>query len=99
MMPFFESSMLELIVQTSTNLPPDLRAAMAKALRQEKRDSGAGQALSIIAENVDQAAEGEGAICQDTGIPTFMIKPPVRANHLNIPAHPRAAAAAPPPPR
>src|SRR6266849_595218 len=93
MMPFFESSMLELIVQTSTNPPPDVRAAMGKALRLEKGDSRAGQALSIIAENVDQAAEGEGAICQDTGMPTFMIKTPVGANQLNMTAQIRAAVA------
>jgi hypothetical protein len=28
-MQFFRESMLELIIQTSTNLPPDLRQAMA----------------------------------------------------------------------
>ncbi len=83
--------MLELIVQTSTNLPPDVRAAMAKALRQEKRESRAGQALSIIAENIDQAAEGQGAICQDTGMPTFLIRTPVGVNQIPMAAQIRAA--------
>ena len=89
-MQFFESSILELIIQTSTNLPPDVRAAMKHALRQEQKDTRSGQALSIIAENVDQAAEGEGAICQDTGMPTFMIKTPVGANQIVMAAQIRS---------
>jgi len=82
MMPFFRDSMLELIVQTSTNLPPDVRAAMGQALRQEKPATQSGQALSIIAENIDQAASCEGAICQDTGMPTFLIRTPVGVNQI-----------------
>lgn len=81
-MEFFESSILELIVQTSTNLPPDVRAAMKKALHTEKPHTQSGQALSIIAENVDQAQADEGAICQDTGMPTFLIHTPVGANQI-----------------
>ncbi len=90
-MEFFESSVLELIIQTSTNLPPDVRAAMKHAMHMEKHDTRAGQALSIIAENVDQAAEGEGAICQDTGMPTFMIHTPVGANQIVMGREIRAA--------
>ena len=90
-MQFFESSILELVIQTSTNLPPDVRAAMKHALRSEKPETRSGQALSIIAENVDQAAEGEGAICQDTGMPTFMIKTPVGANQIVVAAQIRSA--------
>jgi len=81
-MEFFESSILELIIQTSTNLPPDVRAAMKHALRSETPHTQSSQALSIIAENVDQAQEGEGAICQDTGMPTFLIQAPVGANQI-----------------
>jgi fumarate hydratase class I len=90
-MQFFESSILELIIQTSTNLPPDVRAAMKQTLRCEQKDTRSGQALSIIAENVDQAAEGEGAICQDTGMPTFMIKTPVGVNQIVMAREIRAA--------
>jgi len=35
-----------------------------------------------MAQNVDQAAQGEGAICQDTGMPTFEIKAPIGANAM-----------------
>ena len=40
------------------------------------------QALTIIAQNIDLAANGEGAICQDTGMPTFEIKTPVGVNQI-----------------
>src|SRR4029450_11795816 len=32
--------------------------------------------------NIDQAADCEGAICQDTGMPTFEIRVPVGANQI-----------------
>jgi fumarate hydratase class I len=81
-MQFFRESMLELIIQTSTNLPPDVRQAMAWALKTEEPKSQAGQALAIIGENIDMAYEGEGPICQDTGMPTFEIKTPVGVNQM-----------------
>ena len=81
-MQFLKESMLELIIQTSTNLPPDVRKAMAWALRTENPQAQAGQALAIIGENIDMAHEDEGAICQDTGMPTFEIKTPVGVNQI-----------------
>jgi len=81
-MQFFRESMLELIIQTSTNLPPDVRQAMKKALEIEKPQTQAGQALAIIGENIDMAVDNEGPICQDTGMPTFEIKTPVAANQM-----------------
>lgn len=72
--------MLELIVKTSTDLAPDVRAAMKAALEQEPAGTQSSQALTIIAQNIDQAVEGEGAICQDTGMPTFEIRAPKGAD-------------------
>ncbi len=69
--------MLDLIVKTSTDLAPDVRAAMKTALEQEPAGTRSAQALTIIAQNIDQAAQGEGAICQDTGMPTFEIHAPI----------------------
>ena len=77
-------SLIELITQTSTNLPPDVRAAMGLALDEEAPDTQAAQALNIIATNIDMASEGEGPICQDTGMPTFAIHTPVGVNQLVI---------------
>jgi fumarate hydratase class I len=55
---------------------------MKHALDTEEDTSRAGQALSIIGQNIDQAATIEGAICQDTGMPTFEVKTPVGANQI-----------------
>jgi fumarate hydratase class I len=84
MLPSFFESVLDLIVRTSTDLPPDVRAAMKVAMTREKEGSQASQALGIIAQNIDLAAEGEGAICQDTGMPTFEVKTPVGANQIEM---------------
>ena len=81
MQSFFDS-VVTLIIKTATDLPPDVRAAMKHALATEDAGSRAGQALDIIGQNIDQAAEIEGAICQDTGMPTFEIKTPVGANQI-----------------
>ena len=82
MLPDFFESVVELITETSTNLPPDVRAAMAAALAAEEPATRAGQALSIIAQNIDQAESCEGPICQDTGMPTFEVKVPIGANQI-----------------
>jgi fumarate hydratase class I len=82
MLAEFFSSMLELIVKTSSELPPDVRAAMKAATDLEPADTRAGQALCIINVNIDQAADVEGAICQDTGMPTFEIHVPRGADQL-----------------
>jgi len=81
-MQFFKESMLELIIQTSTNLPPDVRQAMGVAIKTEEPTTQASQALAIIGQNIDMAYENEGAICQDTGMPTFEIKTPVGVNQI-----------------
>ena len=83
-MEFLKNSLLELITQTSTNLPPDVRAAMSLATAAETPGTQAAQALTIIAGNVDMAQEDEGPICQDTGMPTFFIHTPVGLNQLEI---------------
>jgi fumarate hydratase class I len=84
MLPQFFDSVLALIVRTSTDLPPDVRAAMKVALGQESPTTQSGQALAIIAENIDLAADCEGAICQDTGMPTFEVHVPIGANQVEM---------------
>ncbi len=80
-MDAFRDSMLQLITHTSTNLPPDVRRAMARALGEEQGGRSL-QALNVIATNIDMACDNEGPICQDTGWPTFEIKTPVGANQI-----------------
>ncbi len=82
MLPSFFDSVLQLIVKTSTDLPPDVRAAMKTSLVSEPSGTRSSQALTIIAQNIDLAADNEGAICQDTGMPTFEVKVPVGANQI-----------------
>ncbi len=93
MMEFLKQSLLELITQTSTNLPPDVRAAMGMAIEEEMPETQAAQALAIIATNIDMAQEDSGPICQDTGMPTFYIHAPVGVNQLAIGAAVREAVA------
>ena len=83
-MQFFQKSVQELITQTSTNLPPDVRQAMAAAITSEQPSTKSSQALAVIATNIDMASDDQGPICQDTGMPTFEIKTPVGANQLEM---------------
>lgn len=83
-MEFLATSLLELIIQTSTNLPPDVRAAMGIAIQNETPQTRSAQALNIIATNIDMATTNEGPICQDTGMPTFVVHTPVGVNQLKI---------------
>ena len=92
-MQFLHNSLVELITQTSTNLPPDVRAAMSAAEAAETPSTQASQALNIILSNIDMAEEDTGAICQDTGMPTFYVHTPVGVNQIQIGNTIRAAVA------
>jgi fumarate hydratase, class I len=83
-MQFLESSLVELITETSTNLPPDVRQAMSAAVASEAQGTQASQALNIIASNIDMAESDEGPICQDTGMPTFIVHTPVGISQITI---------------
>ena len=83
-MEFLAGSLLELIVQTSTNLPPDVRAAMSITAACETPRTQSAQALDIILSNIDMAADDTGAICQDTGMPTFVVHTPVGVNQIHL---------------
>lgn len=78
----FLNSMVSLITRTSTDLPSDVRAAITAAMAREQPGTQSMQALSIIAQNVDFAKEGEGVICQDTGMPTFKVRTPLGVNQI-----------------
>lgn len=92
-MESLQASLVELITQTSTNLPPDVRAAMKAAGLGEKPNTQASQALNIICTNIDMAEEDAGPICQDTGMPTFYVHTPVGVNQMRIGEAIRAAVA------
>ena len=81
-MEHFGESMLRLIVETSSNLPPDVRRAIAGAMKKETPGTQSSLALDTIALNVDLACDEKAPICQDTGMPTFEIKTPVGMNQI-----------------
>jgi fumarate hydratase class I len=89
----FFDSVVSLIVRTSTDLPPDVRAAMKVAMAQEAEGTQSAQALHVIAQNIDLASECEGPICQDTGMPTFEVKAPVGVSQIAMKAQIREAVA------
>lgn len=79
-----DQSLLQLVTETATNLPADVRRAVARAARKEPAGTQSGQALNIIHRNIDMAAGAALPICQDTGMPTFVVHTPVRVNQLVI---------------
>ncbi len=89
----FKASMYALIVETSTNLPPDVRRAILAARERETPGTQSMLALETIALNVDLACDGEAPICQDTGMPTFEIMTPIGANQIRMAADIREAIA------
>ncbi len=64
---------LELVRLASTDLPPDVEAALRKALEQEQPGSAARGALETILKNVELSRQHSTPICQDTGTPIFYV--------------------------
>ncbi|MFA6469205.1 MAG: fumarate hydratase [Bacteroidota bacterium] len=80
----FKNSILELISDTSSNLPPDVRKAIKAAQQSEESGSRSALALETIATNIDMACDNVGPICQDTGMLTFIVHTPVGANQIQM---------------
>ncbi|WP_151735495.1 fumarate hydratase ['Paenibacillus yunnanensis' Narsing Rao et al. 2020] len=80
----FEESIYQLIVETSTNLPGDVRRAVAKGRALEDRATRSGLALTTIAQNIGMAEQEVSPICQDTGMPTFIVHTPVGVNQMEM---------------
>ncbi len=70
-------ALVELIRRTSTDLPPDVEAALQEARQREAGGSAARGALDTILENVALARRDSTPICQDTGTPIFNVHYPV----------------------
>ncbi|WP_436663733.1 fumarate hydratase [Alicyclobacillus acidoterrestris] len=79
-----KDSLLQLITETSTNLPPDVRRAIKKAQIQEEFGSRVALALNTIVDNIVSAEEDVQPICQDTGMPTFIVHCPVGFNQIQF---------------
>src|ERR1017187_3158928 len=57
---------------------------MGIAAAGETPQTQSSQALDIILTNIDMALDDSGPICQDTGMPTFVIHTPVGVNQIRI---------------
>ncbi len=88
-----KDSILQLITEASTNLPPDVRRAIKRAQMEEEMGSRASLALNTIVDNIVSAEEDVRPICQDTGMPTFIVKCPVGLNQLELTDEIRTATA------
>ncbi len=80
----FRESMYKLIVETSTNLPNDVRRSILKAKQNENEGTTAALSLGTITQNISMADQNVSPICQDTGMPTFEIKVPVGINQIEM---------------
>jgi fumarate hydratase class I len=78
----FQESMYQLIVETSTKLPKDVRRAIRAAKEKESAGTRSAMSLATITNNIKMADDNVSPICQDTGLPTFKIKTPVGANQI-----------------
>lgn len=81
-MEHFQESIYRLIVETSTNLPADVRSRIEEARRREDAGTRSALSLTTIADNIEMAECNVSPICQDTGMPTFIVHVPVGANQL-----------------
>jgi fumarate hydratase, class I len=68
--------LVELIRLASTDLPPDVEAALRLALEDEEPGSAAYGALDTILQNVALSRRSATPICQDTGTPIFYVRYP-----------------------
>ncbi|ALC92367.1 fumarate hydratase [Bacillus sp. FJAT-18017] len=82
----FQESMYKLIVETSTNLPKDVRRAIQAAAERENAGTRSAMSLATITNNIQMADKQVSPICQDTGLPTFKIKTPVGVNQIELKA-------------
>lgn len=80
------AGVLELIRRASTDLPPDVVAAISASRERETPGSRAEGILGQILDNITLARERSTPICQDTGVLAFEITVPCGMNTLPLAA-------------
>jgi fumarate hydratase, class I len=78
------AQILELIRLASTDLPPDVEAALEQAVQKEEAGSAARGALETILENIKLSRQNSTPICQDTGTPIFYVYHPAGWSTLQL---------------
>lgn len=71
-----DASLLNFIVEASTNMPSDIRRVIARWREREDASTLSGRAVGIISKNIDMARNQRAPICQDTGMLTFWVQAP-----------------------
>ena len=67
-----EETAKELYIKSQKDIPPDVRAALKRAIEQETNPT-AKQMMQIMQRAVDVADEKDMLVCQDTGIPVYYV--------------------------
>ncbi len=75
--PIFGEAVFDLIRRAACDLPPDVESAIRKARENEAPGSRAQEILSMYLDNIARAREKQVALCQDTGLPIFIIRHPL----------------------
>lgn len=68
-----EEAMYQAMRQAAVEMPPDVRAALERALAEET-DPLAKKHLEVSLQNADFARRGEGLVCADTGFPLYFVR-------------------------
>ena len=79
-----QDSLLELIRRTSAEIPDDVHQAVLTSLENEKKNSLAANAMSIIDKNIAIAKNKSQPICQDTGSILFYMDCPVGFDQIAL---------------
>ena len=75
---------LELIRMATSDLPPDIEAALAKAGRREEKGTPAKSVFTQIKANIDLARKNSTPLCQDTGTNVYAIHLPMTMPHKQV---------------
>ncbi|MFA6238729.1 MAG: fumarate hydratase [Bacteriovorax sp.] len=82
-----ESSLIELIKNTSAVLPDDVQKVILEALHREEKNTTAEYAMNIIKANIDLAKKKSQPLCQDTGTVLFYVSHPAGFDQNKFTAH------------
>ncbi len=89
--PGLVDALVELIRLASTDLPAPVETRLLAAMEAEAPGSSARGVMEAILQNVELARQQSVPICQDTGIPYFLVKYPAGLGTLHLKNAIRAA--------
>src|SRR5579871_3253225 len=80
----FQEQIVELIRRASTELPPDVKAALERGRDTEPDGSTARRTLTQMLENQSLACTRELPICQDTGTNVYRVRYPAGVRQKDV---------------